>query len=170
MWTRLVTRTGLTCAVNDRRPVRPRPTWWGPATSPTLKVLQDNLPKRTERGAALPPTKGGPRVESPGLAARAMLDSMALIRPEAEFIAVRPNGPLVVTGQLSPAVAGATIAVEIRALNGRSDIVLVKADRDGRYAARLKPFGRGEATIRAYYAGDRTHGPSDSEQCRVVVR
>ena len=170
MWTRLVNRTGLTCAVNGRRPVRPRPTWWGPATSPTLKMLQDSLPKRTERGAALPPTKGGPRVDSPGLAARAMLDSMALIRPEAEFIAVRPNGPLVVTGQLSPAVAGATIAVEIRAPNGRSDIVLVKADREGRYAARLKPFGRGEAMIRAYYAGDLRHGPSDSEQCRVVVR
>lgn len=187
VWTHLVDRTRVTCRIGEQAGGRPRPKL-DPRLrylTPTLKMLEEGLvkpngvrtgddatreqstPARLPKGVLL----GGQGETSPAVAAaRLLLDQTSLIRPEPEPANVSSNEALVVRGETLPAIANATIAVEIRALDGKHHVALVKTGRDGRYATRLKPLGKGEAIVQAHYAGDMVHGTAESEQCRVIVQ
>ena len=179
VWTRLVERTRLTCRINGRVNARPDSIFNRPAEDPAVKAYDEGLARREPapiapadaKQAALATQQKGGRVSPPSVvAARNLIEATALIRPEPEFTAVSIRGPILVTGALTPVVPNATIAIEVRALDGRTSIVLVKTNSDGGYAARLKPFGPGAALITAYYAGDATHGDAESTECRAIVR
>ncbi len=128
---------------------------------------------RDQFAARLPPNVilGGKGEISPAvIRARSILAETALIRPEPDPMRVSANTAVVVAGELSPAVPGAIIALEMRTSGNKGYVQHVKTDAAGRYLGRLKPLGVGEAVVTAHFAGDNTRGAAESRQCRVIVQ
>jgi len=193
VWTHLVDRTRLTCRIGDIANPQNRPTL-DPRLKdlrPTLKNLGDQVPLdgavrkgvagavsasraiQEQLAARLPKdvVVGGKGEIAPQVAeARKLLGATSLIRPEPEPMRASANSPVVVAGELTPAVAGAAIAVEMRAAGGEGYVQLTKTDSAGRYVLRMKPLGSGEAVVRAHFAGDNRRGAAESGDCRVIVQ
>lgn len=150
-WTRLTRPTRLTCRVvgaPEPAPRRPQPS--GPAT-----------------GLA-PATRGAP--ERPGAAPATTLDLTTLQELGSIVFGPTPNpwaegGRAAIEGSLTPAVAGAVIAVEVTQA-GKSEVRFARTDAQGRYSISLEGL-RGRATVQAFFDGDQEHGEAQSGFCGV---
>ncbi len=188
VWTHLVDRTKITCRIGEAAVPQDRPKF-----DPRLKDLRQRIDElqnglinpgakaRAKADRKLPILKdklearlpknmivGGKGEISPAVAsAREFLNATSLIRPEPDPITVSQREAVLISGEISPAISGATVAIEIRNLERKSYVAHAKTDRAGRYQLRMKPIGAGEIILQAFFDGDGTHAAAESRQCRV---
>jgi M6 family metalloprotease-like protein len=161
IWTHLARPTRLTCHVGGVRSVQPTLTIApGDAIAPAGNA--GLLPK--------PGTKPG---ETPGYLPKmdpTRLQELGAIvrRPEPEPRVV--PGRFSIEGQLTPATAGAVIAIELTQ-NGKRRLEFVRTDDNGHYSFRADKFlGRGRTVAQAFYSGGGESGEAESGFCPFVPR
>lgn len=154
VWTHLTNRTDLTCAAGEKQVEPPKPPVGTQVPPPTVGLM----PKGgVRKGVAL---------KTADLAALAELGAMVRRTPPPPGF--REGQTLVWYGRLSPAFAGAVIAVEFTSGKTRT-VLFTKTDAEGRYVVRFAPTSPGLWSVQAYFAGDATHQAADSNPCPVVV-
>ncbi|HWQ96093.1 MAG TPA: S-layer protein domain-containing protein [Candidatus Methylomirabilis sp.] len=70
------------------------------------------------------------------------------------------NIPVIISGQLTPPIANATIAMEF-ILNGMHEIRFTKTDANGNYILRYNPHASGHWNGQAFYSGDDTQAAAE---------
>lgn len=80
-----------------------------------------------------------------------------------------PRGPVTVEGQLTPAISGAIIAMEVKQ-GEESRIDFVKTDTNGNYRFITTDNLSGRVVVQAFFDGDKTHGKSESGICAFNVK
>ena len=160
IWTRLVNDTRLTCRIAGTKGVIDENLQR--AVRDALKARGPFSPKRQDAKLSAVQPQGG------ALDPTSIQTLFPLVqRPAPEPVYSRE--PVTVEGQLTPAIPGAVIAVEVTS-NGQSHVEFAKADDNGwwRYTTRENASGR--TVVQAFYDGDATHGGSQSPQCAFLVK
>ena len=156
VWTHLTNPTKLTCEVAGRK-TEPRPVIEPPKLTqppglmalPQLKVLP---PKTSKQESDL----------------RAILEFGTLVPRTLPAPNVPGGQALVWNGQLTPALASATIAVEFT--DGKTrEVIITKTDSKGRYQVRFAPPNPGRWSVQAFFGGDLVHESADSNPCPARV-
>jgi hypothetical protein len=82
---------------------------------------------------------------------------------------VLPRGPVTIEGQLTPAIEGAVIAVEVTS-NGKSGVDFVKTDANGNYRFVTADNLSGRTVVQTFYDGDRERGDAESGFCAFTIK
>ena len=143
LWAHLTNATELTIDVRSK-------TSGGPQNVPDGRDKENRLGLRAD-----------PRADVPKKLVDHFFVRNALVRGAQAEVSSVVGEPVVVSGQLTPAVADATIAIEF-SLDGRQEIQLEKTDQTGRYITRFVPSTPGHWTAQAFFAGNRTLAAADS--------
>ncbi|MBI4918057.1 MAG: hypothetical protein HY825_19620 [Acidobacteria bacterium] len=165
VWTHLTRATDLTCNFDGK----PQPD---ERTGELVRrALEQPVPR--DREAAAKPKKEQrkrpiPEKRRPALDPDTIAELVPLVlTPEAEpwF----PPGPVTVEGQITPAIAGAVLAVEVKT-GERSEIEFVKTDEAGRYRYVTQRGLTGRVAVQVFFDGDRTHAEAESGICAFNVK
>lgn len=163
VWTHLARETRLTCRVAGLKQM---------VDTGLDRAIRDALAP-PKANAGLRPKTGEPDDKQydpkrPRLDPSKIHEVFPLVRrPESEPVVRR--GRVTIEGQLTPAIAGAVIAVEVRQ-GKKSRVEFVKTDATGNY--RIVTAGNlpGRTAVQAFYDGDREHGKSESGFCAFIVK
>lgn len=151
VWTRLADRMELTCRIAGKQAPAARRTFpGGPAVGLFPEVEKGPAPQGAALQGPLDPTS---------------LQEMSAIVLEPAPVPWSANGTARVEGQLTPAVADAVIAVEVRQ-GGTSEVRFTRTDAQGRYSLALDGL-RGRAEVQTFFDGDPVHAAAESGFCAV---
>jgi M6 family metalloprotease-like protein len=159
VWTQLARRTQLDCRVRGTRVI---------GTNLTAALSSALDPRRIRAVPKAPPLKQQPKL--PARTAAVDPDRLyyegAMVRPQPPDPVVAP-GSVTIEGTLTPAIAGALIAVEFTQ-GERRDLKFTKTDEKGNYSITTDARG-GRVVAQAHFSGDRENGESESGQCAFLV-
>lgn len=79
------------------------------------------------------------------------------------------DAPVTMSGNLSPASGGETIALEYTSPGGNPTLQLVAVDKDGRYTDTFKPNTAGIWTMQAFWQGTDKYASAESSICSFIV-
>lgn len=168
VWTHLVKQTRLTCRVagakeetnaNLTRALREALTPGKPFSPkrqrpPILTRGQKKLSVPQREGAALDPTS--------------IQTFFPIVQRPAQD-PVFPREPVTIEGEISPAIEGAVLALDVTA-DGRSRVEYVKVEDGGKWRYTTSGKETGRIVVQAFYDGDATYGESQSGFCSFFVK
>lgn len=165
VWTRLVRDTRLTCRIAGQEEATDRAA---------NALLREVLGRERAEAGLLPRTpdqrydqRGKAREKGPAIDPSTLHQLLPLVR-RPPSVPVVPRGPVTVEGRLTPPVAGAVIALEVKH-EKRSFIEFVKTDADGGYRFVIRESESGRTRVQAFYGGDEDHGHAESGVCAYLT-
>ena len=158
IWTQLTRRTTLDCRVVGGRVA-------DTGTRTTLTTALQTGAKAGLRPKRVPANVKGAATIRPLDPDRLYLQGATVVPPEP--VPSVPPGRVAIEGTLTPALAGALIAVEF-SQDGKRDLQYTKTDDKGNYRV-ITEARDGRVVAQAFFSGDRENGESQSGQCAFIT-